>query len=696
MIEFAVVLLEALVAVALERVLVSNDAGTLAHLRQEVKSLTNTVIGLQKQIQGLDDIVQHFLGNVPDEIRRFRTVRESACSQLGRFDPTLINFATELVASLLEHQALGFQLKVHATKQSLDRASGYEQSDFEVVMGASDTVAQNLKRLGAFFDHLTAFNDVMPMSKLEKPAITLNMVGASGAEFKPFELMRYRIALHMVSLNSMALNWNSSSLGSLKLNGKLLSAQDDCFFKYIKNTGIDTDVHVARFPRSFSTDEYNRLSQLLRDSTEESVSCFKVLVLSFDDWLCETSNFVEHDSFSEKIRTFTEGSSCCPEQCVPVRCVEVNLHDYSHWDQINLEQVLFWGLSMSVVVIRFACLNQLKKIIAASTQITVKYPGLTDDVERVLYVETSSTDNVRQIRNDIKRMASTRRFRAPRDEEDILLEKSYTATEEMMKYIRDRAVAKRSIVNSDVTDESRDLMTSITRIFNRELVEAEANEETCDIMNFLEKIKKTRFSSKLDIYKDDSEMVISNGDQNAGFLLKKQPHMYDEDYSSFRCVPRNTSVNLRLLLRLDGVSRSFQYSFHRKWRAIDDIVGLHEDEKLYVAVVKEEKKTMSKAKFRSRGPIVSSVTIRGVGGTDLDHYRHGKLLQCVMHVAELQSTNAGWTALRVLLKLIPQLAEFCRSESQVVRTASTSNIHGCSSFRSGPRGPAWSDWFPSR
>ncbi|CAN8062673.1 unnamed protein product [Agarophyton chilense] len=205
---------------------------------------------------------------------------------------------------------------------------------------------------------------------------------------------------------------------------------------------MDSSINLSKLPRSFFSDKRESLIRLLRDTVEASVTCLKVLILSYDEWI--TPEKAEFHGFSSKIRTFASGGT--------LLCVEVKLKDYTAWDHFNIEQVLLWGLSMSVVVFRFFNVERLGNMMEASKQITMRYPGSKDEAERVLYVESSSVDAVGQLRKDIKRAAISRRMTEPREEEDILFENSYNT---------------KSICNKDVAGESHELMTTIARIFNR-------------------------------------------------------------------------------------------------------------------------------------------------------------------------------------------------------------------------------------
>eukprot|EP00178_Gracilaria_changii_P000045 TRINITY_DN1002_c0_g1_i5.p1 TRINITY_DN1002_c0_g1~~TRINITY_DN1002_c0_g1_i5.p1 ORF type:complete len:659 (+),score=78.50 TRINITY_DN1002_c0_g1_i5:557-2533(+) len=647
MAEIGIFILEAIVGVVIEKTLNPNVTPALI---EEVRNLTSTVVGLQHQVASLEGVIARLTDRVPDEVLRFRRVRQTASRHLGDFDPTVVDFATELVASLLNGLALGFQLKVYATKKDPNRGRGFEASDFEVVLGATKTVDHNILLLKRFINDLTHFVDFREVSRLEKPTITVNMVCGSTIHFKSLELMRYRIALRLNILNTLALNWSTSCLGTLELNGVRFGEHDDWLCKFVNNTQMDCNLHAESFPRVFQREDYRQMTEVLRRYVRASVSCFRVLFLSFDDWITDDAS--AYDSFSSNIRTFVSGGT--------TRCVEVKLKHYSHWDHINLEQILFWGLSMGVVVFRFATVEDLAQMLEASTQITVKYPRLTDEVQRVVYVETLSTDNVGDLRQEIKSTAGRGRLLEPRDEEDILFEKSYSSTRIMMEYIRRRGQSVGSIMNNDVKGEFRDVMTTMARVLNKEVTREEAARDTEAVMQFASKITQHSVASKIHLYRDDREMVLCSGDNNTPFLLHTGGHVRDGDYVDFRSIPMHSTIQLSLTLRLYGVDQVWQHFWLRKWMAFDDVKELAHEKSILLAPIFEEKATKSMG-MRSR-PIVSRVSVCAMGGNDWDDYLHARLQHCVMNVSGLERKEAGWTALRVVLKLIPELREFSRSQ----------------------------------
>lgn len=272
---------------------------------------------------------------------------------------------------------------------------------------------------------------------------------------------------------------------------------------YSEEVGEEFAMHLA------STVLSRTYSQNVGDVLKKSVDCdlvtVRIMFLSQGSWtnMASGSHGLRHAS--EHIRTVMNAEG--------VKCLEMRLDEFDEWDKAVLRHALLAGLSVSVLVFRFATLEGLGKCIGRSKEITDKFPGITSDVERIMFVDASTTINFADTRRAVQDFAVERRLFEPRAEKDVLFEAADGRLVD--QDISERAKRNRSILHGDLKGPCRPHLEEVMHTLNREVTVANAREESKECARFLLRLKSA-INTKVTVKKDPQSISVCRGD-STGF-----------------------------------------------------------------------------------------------------------------------------------------------------------------------------------
>lgn len=677
-VELGLILLESVVGVIKS----SSDNRDLSYIREQVERVANVVVDVREL---LSEVHAGMVAQDDPEVARFARARSVARARLhAEWDASLLDFATELLAAVLDDGLVAVRLSVDAVVVDDDAPYGFRRCTFKATVLASRTVSQNADELAHFLALLLAFNNFGSIPHAQAPVVVVRLARGESANPRQLDRIKHRLGVRLALLSSCALGWAENILGSLAMDNHLLCDQGRGILKYVIDWEFSDATVNAIGDRMRLAVFRNRVEDALKDALRERVESVRVFIFSESCWRSDLD--ISHvKALGTNIRTFYDDNN--------VKYLEIK-GPLDEWDLVMLKRAVFLELSASILVFRFVTLPGLAELIGMSKEITDLFPGLTTDRERIMFVDAKTTTTTTtttvtttcsefgKVRRSVQTIARSLRLLEPRTQSDIQFEiydPKNTARE-----VSSRARNKSSLLCTLYKGPSRPCLELIVRVLNREVKEEDAHAESRRVVEFLIKLRSF-VSSKVsvDTCGESSPGIIEVlRDDSSGFNWRSDVHAFPETSKFKGYVDFNEASQVRVLVKIFLNEKWSQdlglpdiKFWSRKWELMKDIEELVHNGRFFLSVTGEQVRPA-----KNRPSVVSGLNVKILGG-GMEEFLLGKIISCCMQAVKGDGEAGYQDVVRALVTLMPKLKEAVKSVPGSEKVFSKSSFNSTGSVR---------------